>query len=660
MKKLLPIFAILPLLIAGCLSGGNSASGSTGSTGNGSTSNGSSANSGSPNNSIAVLGDSYSAGEGTGGVTGENFIPSTDVGNFAGQNPMNLSLGDACHRSTVSYAIKIFNVNPDLFFACSGASSGDMDTLPCPKSEANPDGMHMPVCPGVTVPSFRDDTDVTQVRRLLLNGDPNPNLKTVIISVGGDDMGFAGVLTACTSTFNIKAPSWSPWQFKLEIGPLAPFLGSGATPGVCQTAIEQDEAGTNPLPNGSTGYSGGFAALHDNLVTLYGNIHSAAPDAHIYTVGYPHIFPLHGHSGCNGIAPVDQIALNNATNDLNDVINTAASDYSSGTPNAGQVTFVDTTNVMNGHFICGDSDGWINDLQLTSNLNSPNGNHIGPFNCAYKNVAQWIQTKGVDIGVCSQSFHPTAEGAIALGQKVQQCINTPASCEANPSPDAIAAWNATDGGCAATMAASLHKVAGLLPSSDPTQKADLNQLAGFPLSELSGAQETQGQADLNALNAFFGTSRELTTFTGPCPVTTPPVDNGSTAVPGNDSPADAVDGFYQNELAGDWSAVCSYVTPSAQDLCRLGTIGQGPATGQVTVGTAVISGTEALVPVTGNICAPSSPCVSNDDPATGMPLGPEEFAADYQAAVANSTGSTTVLSPMPVSEIGGKWYVDFG
>ena len=250
-----------------------------------------------------------------------------------------------------------------------------------------------------------------------------------------------------------------------------------------------------------------------------------------------------------------------------------------------------------------------------------------------------------------------------------------------PPANALAAWNATDNGCATTMAASLRNVASLLPSSDATQIADLNQFAGLPLSELGEGtqqQQTEGQADLNALNTFFGTSRTLTTFTGACtttppttpaPVTTPtttapttPPNGNGLLTPGYGSPADAVDGFYQSELAGNWAAVCSYVTPSAQTLCLAGTSGQAAATGTANVGTMVIGpdNTEALVSVTGNICAPSSPCAPNSDPGTGMPNGPSEFASDYAAAVANTTGSATVLSPMPCTLIGGKWYVDFG
>ncbi|MGW2525335.1 cellulase family glycosylhydrolase [Streptomyces sp. NPDC001617] len=154
--------------------------------------------------------------------------------------------------------------------------------------------------------------------------------------------------------------------------------------------------------------------------------------------------------------------------------------------------------------------------------------------------------------------------------------------------------------------------------------------------------------------------------TGNAPTATTPSSASSTttsatpsrsATPGYDTPQDAVDGFYQGELAGDWPATCSYITPASQSICLASTTGQPAATGTVTVVGAVIQGTEALVEVTGNICAPSSPCVANADPSSGMPSSPSDFATVYQAAVAGSVTGSTTMSPMPCSEVGGKWYV---
>ncbi|MEA5456009.1 hypothetical protein SPF06_14835 [Sinomonas sp. JGH33] len=147
----------------------------------------------------------------------------------------------------------------------------------------------------------------------------------------------------------------------------------------------------------------------------------------------------------------------------------------------------------------------------------------------------------------------------------------------------------------------------------------------------------------------------------PSTPTAPPLAPPSpSATPGYATPEDAVDGFFEAELAGDWASVCSYVEPAAQTLCLAGTSGQGAATGHVTVGTAVVSGSQALVPVTGSLCAPSTPCVANSDPARGMPPTAAAFESYYAQAVANSTNSTTILSATACTRIGGKWYVAFG
>ena len=244
----------------------------------------------------------------------------------------------------------------------------------------------------------------------------------------------------------------------------------------------------------------------------------------------------------------------------------------------------------------------------------------------------------------------------------------------NPSHAAIAAWKATANDASNIVGAALTGVTTLLPSAeDATQIAELNQLATIPLADLdedSALQVAQGTHDIQMLDTFFGTPGLMpgegsnTGTPTPPPTTPPPTTPPPTLVtPGNESPADAVDGFYQSELAGDWAAVCSYVTPSAQSLCLAGTSGQAAATGNATVGTMVLSadGNEALVSVTGSICAPSTPCVSNSDASLGMPSSPSQFLADYQTAVANSTSdSSTSISPMPCSQINGKWYVDFG
>jgi hypothetical protein len=152
----------------------------------------------------------------------------------------------------------------------------------------------------------------------------------------------------------------------------------------------------------------------------------------------------------------------------------------------------------------------------------------------------------------------------------------------------------------------------------------------------------------------------VTSSPGPKPSPTSSPAQAASVTPGFGTPQDAVDGFYQAELAGNWDAACSYLDPSAQSLCLSATSGQAAATGSFTVRDAVIQGSDALVSVTGDICAPSTPCAANANPSLAMPASAAQFQSSYQAAVASSTSSAVTISPMPCTQIGGKWYVEFG
>jgi hypothetical protein len=147
----------------------------------------------------------------------------------------------------------------------------------------------------------------------------------------------------------------------------------------------------------------------------------------------------------------------------------------------------------------------------------------------------------------------------------------------------------------------------------------------------------------------------------PVPSPTHSAAPAQAVAPGFSTPQDAVDGLYHAGLAGNWGAACSYLDPADQSPCfsGLSALGTQPAaTGSFTIRTAVIQGNEALVSVTGNICAPSTPCAGNTNPSLGMPASPGQFQASYQAAVASSNSTSVVtLSPLPCTQIGGKWYV---
>ena len=336
---------------------------------------------------IAVLGDSYASGEGTSPGDGSDFIQGTGDGTFA--DPVSATNPDNCHRSSQAYAVTIFHAST-FFVACSGSNISDMTTL-------QKDGT-----------TYRSDGPLTQVDRL------TSDVKTVIVSVGGDDAGFSTVLTACTTTVDSVIPIHSA--------------------SACQPAIDTAEKGFSG-PNG----------IESNLIGLYLMILAKAPRAHIYAVGYPYLFPPGGFNGCNGITPANQVALNAATDALNAVISRAATELGSRVtfaPGVGSpVTFVNVSGVMEDHWICGNSFGtpaWINDLQFSvpvpQALPFP---HFSYTNCTPRNITSYLSQGPfgvVLLGVCSQSFHPTADGSHALGEKILLCINDPSTCRLGQPP----------------------------------------------------------------------------------------------------------------------------------------------------------------------------------------------------------------------------------
>ena len=127
-------------------------------------------------------------------------------------------------------------------------------------------------------------------------------------------------------------------------------------------------------------------------------------------------------------------------------------------------------------------------------------------------------------------------------------------------------------------------------------------------------------------------------------------------IPGNCTPQDAVDGLLTSELAGNWTQACSYIVPSSQPACtqQVAQASLPPATGNATVDGAMISGSEALVEVTGTLCV-SGGCNSNSYPGTGMPQSQDTFTQVYDQVLSSGSGS---MSPVPCIEENGLWYVN--
>src|SRR3954454_13622958 len=206
--------------------------------------------------SYVALGDSYSSGVGT-----RTYI----------------SDGSSCRRSVYAYpsliaAARAYSLN---FRACSGAKVADVRN--------------------------------TQLSAL------SASTSYVTISVGGNDAGFADVLTECA------LPGWAS-------------NCNGAVDGA-QRYI------ANTLPG--------------SLASLYSSIRSLAPSAKVVVVGYPRLFNGEDCNALTWFSPSDESQLNATADLMNRTLAAAAA--------AKGFAFANPTGAFVGHAVCGDPE-WLNGL----------------------------------------------------------------------------------------------------------------------------------------------------------------------------------------------------------------------------------------------------------------------------------------------------------
>jgi len=203
-----------------------------------------------------ALGDSYASGTGT-----RSYI----------------SDGTSCQRSTQAY--------PSLIAAARGYV------------------LNFRACSGATIP----DVTTTQLSAL------TPATTYVTISVGGNDAGFASVLTECA------LPGWAS---------------------NCNGRIDTAQAFVNNT-------------LPAQLSTLYSSIRARSPYAKVVVVGYPRIFMGEDCNAFTWFSPAEEARLNQ----MADLINTRTAAAAS----AAGFSFANPTAAFTGHAVC-DNPEWINGL----------------------------------------------------------------------------------------------------------------------------------------------------------------------------------------------------------------------------------------------------------------------------------------------------------
>ncbi|GAA4720238.1 SGNH/GDSL hydrolase family protein [Nocardioides conyzicola] len=223
-----------------------------------------------------ALGDSYSSGEGA-----YDYQPGTDQDN------------NRCHRSGNAYGQQVYN---------GGNFAG---------------GFSFGACSGGVVEDYfgpNQENVGEQPQRDLIT----ENTSLITISMGGNDFGFADVLSHCV------------------------FHGCANDAYLAQLRDR-------------------IAAESDQLVEMYRDMRERAGDGtRIVVVGYPHLFDVDGNHGLSLSSPItaaERRFLNNMSDMANQAIRGSIAKADSG------IEFVDIRGAYAGHEI-GTDDPWIHDLSL--------------------------------------------------------------------------------------------------------------------------------------------------------------------------------------------------------------------------------------------------------------------------------------------------------
>ena len=260
------------------------------------------------------MGESYISGEGA-----FDYQAGTDT------------VDNKCHLSLISYPyLSGHDLNFDSYhsIACSGALTNDINDISIPT------GAKKPQYPGKESPSFDDSIYSSYLPgyRAQVAFVARYRPQTILLSIGGNDIGFSKIVTRCGV----------PWELT-----------------TCYSSYEDRLELVREINN----------SLFPKLVQTYQTIkNSDTPDARIYVVGYPQIAKPGGNCAVNvHLRDAEVLFSQQLISYLDSVIQLAAS-------KAG-VYYVDAQDALNGHRLCEAKGGSVavNGLTLGNDLPTPFG-----------------------------------------------------------------------------------------------------------------------------------------------------------------------------------------------------------------------------------------------------------------------------------------------
>lgn len=307
--------------------------------------------------SLLVMGDSYISGEGV-----KYYRSGTDTRD------------NKCHNSWLAYGYQRgwshFPLDKVKSVACSGAKLNDIDAglWAADKEDARRlyDGQTKREVKWKDRPQqeILDNFSPGYSNQIIFSENNTP--RNVLLSVGGNDIGFANIITGCALS-NFEGDCYNTYNQRKEL-----------------------------MDSINSQYYG--------LKKTYENIKATTKGGKLYVVGYPQVAKVGGSCGANVHLNANEVKFSNdLITYVNMTIKRAASD-------AG-VTYVDVEGALAGHRLC----------EAAKNNSAMNGLTEGDdkrFKPLYLIAQTGPISYLVQAGIANESYHPTALGHKILGAEI--------------------------------------------------------------------------------------------------------------------------------------------------------------------------------------------------------------------------------------------------
>lgn len=388
------------------------------------------------------LGDSYQAGFG--------LTPYSSTSPFAG-DPNGCYQADGNYPHILAAAFGL-TVNDQ---TCSGAITANIGygSATVPATATN---VILPTLPDIsTLQVTLSGMTAPQLQSAGLSADTD----VVTVGIGGNDLGFSSIATACMRLSVDSDPAYLEYKV-------------GAFDN-CKDYFD------DPVNYPSAYLAGRIAdSVAPRLAESFAEIRAAAPNAQVFVVAYPQVAPNGATDACftapttpdavpyNG---VDLQFLHDIEQQLDDAIESAAT--------AADFTFVSTWDQTAGNTLC-TSDPWINGITLYIN----SGSTCDPGYLPADSEAYVCVKLG--------ALHPDEGGVLEVANIVQQAISTTMAVTASASDVSQGGQVTLSGGGFApneTVQIELHSTPVVLASIPATGSGTFSTTLTIPASTTPGA-----------------------------------------------------------------------------------------------------------------------------------------------------------------------------